>query len=80
MINPENITAGLCSQTDFEIFIPEQGKSDNKAAKAICKRCVEIEPCFKEVIAMKVQPPGIWAGLSKRERDLLKRNRRSQAS
>lgn len=81
MINPENISSGLCAQTDPETFVPDNGhKGTNKAAKAICRQCVEIEPCFIEVISMKVQPPGIWAGLSKRERDSFKRNRRPQAS
>lgn len=56
----------LCTQTDPEVFFPEQGSS-NRAAKATCSRCPVREQCLDYALTNH-ELHGIWGGLSERER------------
>jgi WhiB family redox-sensing transcriptional regulator len=65
------IDDALCAQVDPEAFFPEKGGS-NRDAQAICAKCDVQAQCL--VYALKHNEQyGIWGGLSKHERDQLKR-------
>src|SRR5262245_17389412 len=64
-------TSALCSQTDPEVFFPEQGES-SRAAKAICRRCAVRAECLESALATD-ERFGIWGGLAEGERRRLKR-------
>ena len=63
--------AGLCAQTDPEMFFPEKGGS-TKDAKRVCRACDVRAECLEYALATD-QRFGIWGGLSKRERRRLRR-------
>ena len=63
--------AGLCAQTDPEMFFPEKGGS-TKDAKRVCRACDVRAECLEYALATD-QRFGIWGGLSERERRRLRR-------
>jgi WhiB family redox-sensing transcriptional regulator len=60
----------LCAQTDPDLFILDKGES-SKPAKKICAACPVIEQCLAFALANPVK--GVWGGLTKKERNRLKR-------
>ena len=68
------LTGGLCAEVDPELWFPENG-SPAHDAKATCARCDIKEDCLTEALA---DPglEGVWGGLSKRERQNLRRTLR----
>ena len=61
--------AGLCAQTDPELFFPEKGGSAREA-KAVCARCPVRAQCLEYALAHD-ERYGVWGGLSERERHRL---------
>ena len=61
----------LCAETDPEAFFPAKGGS-TRQAKAVCASCEVRRPCLEYALEHQVGP-GIWGGLSERERRRLKR-------
>lgn len=68
--------AGLCAQTDPEVFFPDKGGSTT-SARAVCQSCDVRQQCLEYALAHD-ERFGIWGGLSERERRRLKRSRREQ--
>ncbi|ABS06121.1 WhiB family transcriptional regulator [Kineococcus radiotolerans] len=66
--------AGLCAQTDPEVFFPEKG-GPSKTARAVCQSCDVRQQCLEYALAHD-ERFGIWGGLSERERRRLKKDRR----
>ena len=62
--------AGLCGQTDPELFFPEKGGSV-RAAKAMCAGCPVRAECLEYALAHD-ERYGVWGGTSERERRRLK--------
>jgi len=62
--------AGLCAQTDPELFFPEKGGSVREA-KAVCAGCPVRAQCLEHALAHD-ERFGVWGGLSERERRRLK--------
>jgi len=62
--------AGLCAQTDPELFFPEKGGS-TRAAKAVCTGCPVRAQCLEHALAHD-ERFGVWGGTSERERRRLK--------
>ena len=62
--------AGLCAQTDPELFFPEKGGS-TRAAKAVCTGCPVRAQCLEHALAHD-ERYGVWGGTSERERRRLK--------
>ena len=70
--------AGLCAQTDPELFFPEKGGSVREA-KAVCARCPVRAQCLEHALAHG-ERFGVWGGLSERERRRLQLHVGSAAS
>jgi WhiB family redox-sensing transcriptional regulator len=67
----------LCTQTDPEIFYPEQGQT-NKDAKRICAQCPIRARCL-EVALANGERFGIWGGLSDKDcRQILAARRKAE--
>jgi len=64
--------AGLCAQTDPEVFFPEKGGS-SKPARFVCQSCEVRQQCLDSALAND-ERFGIWGGLSERERRRLKKS------
>ena len=62
--------AGLCAQTDPEVFFPERGGSVREA-KAVCTGCPVRAQCLEHALAHD-ERFGVWGGLSEPERRRLK--------
>lgn len=62
----------LCLEYPDVNFFPGQGES-LKAAKAVCGRCVVSSECLSEALAEPVNPIGVWAGTSERDRRRLRK-------
>jgi len=58
--------AGLCAQTDPELFFPEKGGS-TRAAKRVCTGCPVRAQCLEHALAHD-ERYGVWGGTSERER------------
>ena len=58
--------AGLCAQTDPELFFPEKGGS-TRAAKRVCAGCPVRAQCLEHALAHD-ERYGVWGGTSERER------------
>ena len=58
--------AGLCAQTDPELFFPEKGGSVREA-KRVCAACPVRAQCLAHALAHG-ERYGVWGGLSERER------------
>lgn len=63
--------AGLCAQTDPEVFFPEKG-GKTTSARAVCQSCDLRQQCLEYALAHD-EWLGLWGGLSERERRRLKR-------
>jgi len=63
--------AGLCAQTDPEVFLPEKGGSVREA-KAVCAGCPVCAQCLAHALAHG-ERYGVWGGLSEPERRRLER-------
>lgn len=71
LVSPEWMAAGVCAQTDPEIFFPEKG-GPVREAKRVCGGC----PVKGECLAFALDNGerfGVWGGLSERERRRLVR-------
>lgn len=65
-----------CTTVPPETFYAELGHRDEVAkAKAICRRCPIIEQCLADALDRNEQH-GTWGGLSKSERQVLRRGLR----
>ena len=76
IIEPQKLgwkEAGLCNQTDPEIFFPEKGGS-TREAKRICRNCTVKEICLEHALETE-ERFGIWGGKSERERRAIKKKR-----
>ena len=62
--------AGLCAQTDPEVFFPEKGGSVREA-KAVCAGCPVRAQCLEHALAHD-ERFGVWGGTSEPERRRLK--------
>ena len=62
--------AGLCAQTDPELFFPEKGGSVREA-KRVCAACPVRAQCLAHALAHG-ERYGVWGGLSEPERRRLK--------
>jgi len=60
----------MCAQVGTEMFFPEKGGS-TREAKKICAACPVVAECLAYAIEIEVGP-GIWGGLSQRERNKLR--------
>ena len=58
----------LCRTVDPELFFPAAGTHTAKAAKAICHKCPELEPCRDYVLKLPVDVTGIWGALTSNDR------------
>ena len=56
----------LCTQTDPELFFPDQGGS-TRQAKVVCSRCEVRAQCLADALA-RGEGFGVRGGLSPRER------------
>ena len=61
----------LCAQTYPDGFFPEKGDNPREA-KRLCGRCPVSAQCLEFALSMDVNPPGVWGGLSREERRLLR--------
>lgn len=61
---------GRCAEVDPEIFFPEKG-GNVKPAKKVCSGCEVREQCLEYALKHGIRP-GIWGGMSERERRRLK--------
>ena len=72
--------AALCAQVDLDLFFPEKGGS-TRPAKRVCRACeVRIECLEYAVEHEDITAAGIWGGMSERERRVIKRQLRAEAS
>ncbi len=69
--SPEWWFAGLCAQTDPELFFPEKGGS-TRQAKQVCAACPVRAQCLEYALAHD-ECFGVWGGLSAWERRPLRR-------
>jgi WhiB family redox-sensing transcriptional regulator len=67
-----------CTQTDPELFFPEQG-SPGAEAKRICRQCPVRPDCLAYALASTDRLPGIWGGTAESERRELRRGLRTAA-
>lgn len=65
------LDSALCAQSDSEVFFPKKG-GRSAAAKRICDRCPSKTPCLAYALE-KDERFGIWGGLSRQERERLKK-------
>lgn len=71
----------LCAQTDPDIFFPKKG-SPTTAAREICAHCTAIDYCrdYTQALADELgRFPGIWAGLSEKQREQARRQQQVAA-
>jgi len=77
---PDWMKHGICSQTDPELFFPEQGSNDRgRAAKSVCAKCPVRVPCGRYAI-LRPDLLGIWGGLTAAERDRIRKYRGRKAA
>ena len=73
IINPPWRDLALCIGLDHDMFFPHRGESTKKS-KGICAKCPVSDQCLDDAIARK-EIAGIRGGKSKRERDIIARER-----
>lgn len=81
LVLPEfDLSLGVCSQTDPEIFFPEKGEVGNntRAAIALCKTCPVMTDCLSWALTND-EKYGIWGGTTPLDRDRLKGKGRGSA-
>ena len=65
---------GACRGEDSDVFFHPEGErgpsrvARERAAKAICGRCPEINECAQHALTVR-EPYGVWGGLSEDDRD-----------
>lgn len=71
-------TSAACRSMDPDIFFgPEKGGGwDQEPALAICATCPVEHECLE--YALQRNDPGVWGGMSERQRQRLKKMRRTQ--
>lgn len=72
---PEWRESAACASADPEAMYPVKGSSP-KQAKRVCLGCDVREPCLEDAL-LSNDRFGIWGGLSDKERQALKRERRA---
>lgn len=75
---PDWYADALCPQTDPEIFYPEVGENP-RHAKNVCSRCPVQSKCL-EMALNQDELYGIWGGLSREERENIRRLRNQATS
>lgn len=63
----------FCLGLDHDMFFPKRGES-TKVSKGICASCLVIDECLEDAIRRK-EIAGIRGGKSKRERDVIMKQR-----
>lgn len=71
------VVRALCRQVDPDLFYPEKGQLARQA-KRICADCPVRQQCLDAALA-RDERFGVWGGMSTRERDQLRRQRRRSA-
>jgi WhiB family redox-sensing transcriptional regulator len=71
MTRPAWMGSALCTQTDPDMFFPEQGGSP-EPAKRICDVCPVTNQCLTYALVNGFNV-GVWGGLSAAERAKLRR-------
>jgi WhiB family redox-sensing transcriptional regulator len=61
-----DLTAGLCLQSDPDMWNPETG-ADSRVAKAICRRCDVMDACLAWALP-QVDLGGVWGATTRLER------------
>jgi WhiB family redox-sensing transcriptional regulator len=70
----------LCAEIDPELWFPDKGDAGAAAiARRICHQCPVMAECREEGLAYGYRD-GIWGGLSGKERDALRRDRKKAAA
>lgn len=70
----------VCRGLDPDMFMPERGDQHKiRAAKALCKTCPVNEQCREYGLELHQRTDlyGIFGGLTRHERDMMLRNRRT---
>ncbi len=67
------VEGAACRGLDPALFFPEEGDNGGMvaAAKAVCAECVERDACL--AFALEYHQPGIWGGMTDKERRTLRR-------
>jgi WhiB family transcriptional regulator, redox-sensing transcriptional regulator len=67
-----------CVDADVDVFFPTKGESPSDA-KRICDTCPVVDPCLEYALSFTGYEDGggVWGGMTRREREAL---RRSQAA
>ncbi len=69
----------LCTQTDPEIFFPDQGGS-TREAKRICGRCPVVDECLDRAMSFDGEVWGVWGATTQRDRRVMRRARQAVAA
>lgn len=73
---PDFRVAGVCAETDPEIFFPEKGEGGKvRQARRLCASCDVREAC-REYAIQRGEPYGIWGGTTADERRRIRAERR----
>jgi WhiB family redox-sensing transcriptional regulator len=65
---------GACRGDDGTLFFHPEGErgpsraNREKAAKAVCSRCLVLAPCREYALRTR-EPYGVWGGMSEQERE-----------
>ncbi len=74
-------TDAACVEYPPEWWFPEQYDHGNLAeARAVCARCLVRRECLADALAQTRTPPGLWGGLSERQRRVLRRTAAKHAT
>ncbi|MQA64165.1 MAG: WhiB family transcriptional regulator [Actinophytocola sp.] len=77
---PHFRVAGVCAQTDPELFFPEKGEIDKvRHARQLCEAC-EVRDACREYAIERGEPFGIWGGTTADERRKIRAARRRAAA
>lgn len=67
-----------CLGEDPDLFFPNRGES-SREAKEFCRGCVVRAACLEYALIHANETPGIWGGLSERERRRMRRRQQAEA-
>ena len=72
----------ICVETDPETFFPSKGdRRGVRAAKRVCDQCPVKQECLEYALEFGAwNLPGIWGGLSERQRREIARERRKASA
>lgn len=77
---PDVLDAGVCAQTDPELFFPEKGEiSKANQAKRLCESC-DVRDACREYAIERGEPFGIWGGTTVDERRRIRTERRRESA